>query len=98
VFNFNVVVPPILKKKVEGFWTSIGISTVATLVGSRCPTCLEFSWVGERHHNCKSPVPTENLCVYCLKDERYGDHSDCQIQIIKIRNQVISVFRNSQEL
>jgi hypothetical protein len=95
-FKWNIEVPDYVKQKINEVWYGIGQSvTQKTLVGFKCPICLEYQWLGERHLTCRMNTSPEYTCIICLKDERSGNHSICKFEIMKKRNEIISIFRNS---
>jgi len=95
--SFKIEVPPFVRAKVTEIWYSLGQSLVQkALVGNKCPICLEFRWIGERHHNCVSPISPENTCIICLRDERSGNHAVCKVEIRRLRAEIINLFRKAQ--
>lgn len=88
-------VPEYVREKLNQIWYSLGSSITGTLpVGAKCPVCLEFVYIGERHHNCVAAVSPVFTCIVCLKDERYGSHRGCKQEIIKRREEVLKAIKN----
>jgi len=63
---------------------------------SICNVCGGKVYPGEAHLACntESELKAVNQCIFCLKDERVGDHSECQDRIAKFRYDLISFFKS----
>jgi hypothetical protein len=63
---------------------------------SKCGNCNLTVLPGETHYVCtQNPEVSAQLqCIYCLADERYGDHSECQDRIAKFRYELINFFKS----
>jgi len=62
---------------------------------SICNVCGGQIYPGEIHLGCntESNIRAVHQCIYCLEDERVGDHSECQERIAKFRYEFINFFR-----
>ena len=62
---------------------------------SFCENCGEAIYPGSPHTFCLEETKLKSYyqCIFCLEDERIGDHSECQERIVKFRNELISFFK-----
>jgi len=92
--NWTGNVPQVVRQKMNQIWLNLGQHLgLLTYVGSSCPICLEFLWIGERHLNCGILDP-KFTCIICSRDERFGNHTQCKQDIVQLRRDVIELFRN----
>ena len=61
-------------------------------ISSQCLVCGETVYPGTPHNFCleETEVKSQSQCIFCLADERVGDHSECQERIVKFRNELIT--------
>jgi len=59
-----------------------------------CSVCQQLTYPGESHFACEPEIKLGPIhqCIYCLCDERSGDHSECQDKIAQLRHELISFF------
>ena len=88
-------VPKVVRQKMQEIWINLGQYYSKPLVGHTCPVCLEFMLIGERHLTCKMHLNPEQTCIVCGRDDRKGIHAKCQIELRKMRKEVIEIFRRS---
>jgi hypothetical protein len=62
---------------------------------SVCCVCGQVELPGEIHFTCSynPAITSDKQCIYCLADERNGDHSECQERIAKFRYELINFFK-----
>ena len=60
-----------------------------------CNVCQQLEYPGELHFACEPEIKLGPIhqCIYCLSDERSGDHSECQDKIVQLRHELISFFK-----
>lgn len=63
-------------------------------IESVCLVCQTTVFPGETHNACNkmAKVSAIHQCIICLRDERNGEHSECQRKVQKIQKQIFELL------